>query len=333
MLKAAVAAFQTIIFPGLLFTAVVGLYLAWVDRKVTARIQSRMGPPWWQSFADVVKLLQKKMILPRGSRRAGFLLAPLLGLAGATLAATIVWTANLWPSIPFVGDLIVVIYLLAVPSLALILGGATSRSPFGAIGAGREMQMVLAYELPFLLAVAAVVLKAKAGMDAAFEAAQAAGVEAARMSPLMLADFVRWQAADGVLALSFSGALALLVGFFAMQAKLGFLPFDQPEAETEIIGGPLAEYSGAGLALFKITNAMMLVVVPVFLATIFLGGIGDGNLMGILLFVLKVLVIFVLIVVVKSTHARLRIDQVLKLYWGRLSLIAAIAVVLALVGW
>lgn len=320
MEKAALAAFQTIIFPGLLFTAVLGLYLAWVDRKITARIQSRMGPPWWQSYADVLKLMGKRMVLPKGSRKAGFLLAPLLGLAGATLAGTIVWSANFWPTIQFVGDLIVVVYLLAVPSLALILGGAASRSPFGAIGAGREMQMVMAYELPFVLAIVAVVLKANG-----------TAVEGVR-SPLVVSDLVQWQASLGAIALSPSGALALLVSFFCAHAKLGFLPFDQPEAETEIIGGPLAEYSGSGLALFKITNAMMLVVLPVFLATVFLGGIGSGG-WGLLWFVVKILVVFLLIVVVKSTHARLRIDQVLRLYWGWLTGIALVAVLLALIGW
>lgn len=333
MAEAAIAAFGTIVFPGLLFTALLGLYFTWVDRKITARIQSRIGPPWWQPYADILKLLQKKMIIPRGSRRTGFLLAPLLGLAGVTLAATIIWVANLWPAESFVGDLIVVIYLLAVPALALILGGAASGSPFGAIGAGREMQMVLAYELPFLLTIVVAILKVNGTPVEVGDVA---------LSPILLPDYVRWQAVQGAIALSPSGAIALVVGFMCMQAKLGVLPFDQPEAETELIGGPLAEYSGPGLALFKISHAMMYVVMPVFLTTLFLGGSGlavgdDGSFHftagGWIWFAVKVLVLLVLVVVVKSTHARLRLDQVLRLYWGRLSILALIAVILALVGW
>ena len=321
---------QTIIFPGLIFTAVVGLFLVWVDRKVTALIQSRMGPPWWQCYADVLKLMAKQMILPRGSRRAGFIIAPLVGLAGASLAATIVWSANLWHRSPFVGDLIVVVYLLAMPALALIIGGAASKSPFGAIGAGREMQMVLAYELPFVLAIIVPIIKVSA--------TAVTGVT----SPILLADVVKWQAAEGTLALTPSCAIALVVAFFCMHAKLGYLPFDQAEAETEIIGGPLAEYSGPGLALFKITNAMMLLVMPVFLITMYLGGIGlnmteagvfEMSASGVILFVVKFLVLFVLVVVIKSTHARLRIDQVLRLYWCRLTGAALIAIGLAWLGW
>jgi NADH-quinone oxidoreductase subunit H len=192
------------------------------------------------------------------------------------------------------------------------------------------MQMVVAYELPFLLAIVAMLLKVNA--------TAVAGAE----SPLLLADLVRWQAAEGALALAPSGILALVVAFFCTQAKLGFLPFDQAEAETEIIGGPLAEYSGPGLALFKITNAMMLLVMPVFLTTVFLGGIGldaDGRggfhatTGGVIRFLVKILVLFLLIVLVKSTHARLRIDQVLRLYWGKLTVAAILAIGLALVGW
>ncbi len=333
MAEALIAAFGTIVFPGLLFTALVGLYFTWVDRKITARIQSRIGPPWWQPYADVLKLLQKKMIIPRGSRRAGFLLAPLIGLAGVTLAATIIWAANLWPDRGFVGDLIVVIYLLAVPALALILGGAASGSPFGALGAGREMQMVLAYELPFLLAIVVAILKVNG---------TPVEVDSRQLSALLLPDYVRWQAVEGSIAWSPSGAIALVVAFLCMQAKLGVLPFDQPEAETELIGGPLAEYSGPGLALFKVSHAMMFVVMPVFLTTLYLGGSGlvldeagafHFTSGGWLLFAVKVLVLFVLVVVVKSTHARLRLDQVLRLYWGRLSVLALVAVLLALVGW
>lgn len=330
MLKAVLAAFQTIVFPGLIFTAMVGLYLAWADRKITARLQSRIGPPWWQSYADVVKLMQKQMMLPRGARKAGFVLAPLLGLAGAALAATIVWSANFWPTTQFVGDLIVVFYLVAMPSLALILGGASSQSPFGAIGAGREMLMVVAYELPFLLAVGAVIVKV-AGT----------AVEGV-ISPILLSDIVRWQAVEGSVFYSPSGVIGLVVAMLCIQAKLGFLPFDQPEAETELIGGPLAEYSGPGLALFKITNAMMLLVLPAFLATLWLGGIGldaggDGTFSltfgGVVWFAVKILILFVVIVIIKSTHARLRIDQVLRLYWGPLAGLGLLAVILAWLGW
>ena len=129
------ALLYTLIFPGFLFTAIAGLLLTWVDRKVTAIVQSRMGPPWFQPFADIGKLLSKRMIVPKGVRTVGFIGAPLLSVAGATLASVIVFQALFNPLSGFMGDLIVLVYLSTMPAIALIIGGASSRSPFGAIGA------------------------------------------------------------------------------------------------------------------------------------------------------------------------------------------------------
>ena len=109
-----------LIFPGFLFTAVVGLLTTWVDRKVTARIHWRVGPPWYQPFADTVKLLGKEVIVPAGARKTGFLLMPIVGLAAATLASTILWKANLDPGNSFIGDSIVVLYIMTIPAIAMI---------------------------------------------------------------------------------------------------------------------------------------------------------------------------------------------------------------------
>lgn len=302
--------FYTLIFPGFLFAATIGLFLTWVDRKVTAVIQSRMGPPWFQPFADIGKLLAKKMVIPGGSRAVGFLAAPLLAVAGTTLAAVIVFQALLDPSRGFIGDLIVLIYLLVIPAIALIIGGASSRSPFGAIGAGREMSMVLAYEMGFLFAILTVLVK---------------------VGSIKFADIIAYQSEHGPIALSISGFIALVVALFCTQAKLGFLPFDISEADTEIIGGPLAEYSGAGLALFKLSQAMMFFFLPAFLVLMFMGATLPTPL-SIIGFLVKLLIILALLILVKATHARMRLDQALRLFWSRLALAGLAGVVLALLG-
>lgn len=302
--------FYTIVFPGFLFTAIVGLFLTWVDRKVTAVVQSRVGPPWFQPYADIGKLLAKTMVVPRGSRAVGFLAAPLLALAGSTLAAAIVLRALLNPGSGFVGDLIVLIYLSVLPSIALVIGGASSRSPFGAIGAGREMSMILSYELGFLLSIFTVLIKVRS---------------------ILLGDIIAYQAQHGPIIASLSGVIAFAVALYAMQAKLGYLPFDIAEAETELIGGPLAEYSGVALALFKLARAMMFLHLPVFVVLLFLGGAAPTPL-SILRFLVYLLAVLVLIILVKITHARLRLDQALRLFWGKVLLAAIVGVVLALIG-
>lgn len=304
--------FYFLIMPGFLFTAVVGLVSTWIDRKVTARVQWRKGPPWFQPFADVLKLLGKETIVPEGGSKAVFLAAPLIGLAAVTLVSTMLWLFAAYPLVGFVGDLIVVIYLLTIPSLAIIIGGSASRNPLSALGASREMKLILAYELPFILAAFTVV---------------------AKVGSIIFSKIIGYQAAQGMMILSPSGAISFLVSLLVVQAKLAFIPFDIPDAEQEIMGGPMLEYSGVPLGIFKITKAMLLFTLPVFLITLYLGGIDLSSGMGILWVVIKYVIILTLIILIKNTNPRIRIDQAVRFFWGPVTALAAIGFVLALTGW
>ena len=123
------AILQYLFFPGLLFTATAGLLTSWFDRKLTARLQMRKGPPFLQPFYDIRKLMIKETCVPAGCATWLFLSAPLVGLAGVALASMILWRAMLAPGETFAGDLIVVMYLLALPALSVILGAFVSRNP------------------------------------------------------------------------------------------------------------------------------------------------------------------------------------------------------------
>lgn len=304
--------FYFVIFPGFLFTAAVGILASWIDRKVTARVQWRVGPPWYQPLIDIIKLMGKETIVPRGGSRMTFLLAPLLGLVAVTLVSTLIWITNLWPQRSFLGDLIVILYLLIIPSLAIILGGAASKNPLSSLGASREMKLVLAYELPFILAVFVPVIKS-GGL-------------------IRIGELVSYQLSNGAFLASWSGAIAFaVVVLFCMQAKLALVPFDIPEAETEIMAGPLIEYSGAPLAIFKLTKMMMLFVVPTFIITIFWGGMVFSGLSS-LWSILKYIALLVLITLIRNTSPRIRIDQAIRFFWGPVTLLAIIAIVLALLG-
>lgn len=294
-----------LVFPGFLFTVLVGLMSTWVDRKVTALVQWRVGPPFLQPFYDFAKLLGKETLVPSTANRLVFLAAPFAGLVSVTLVSTILWLADGF-SISFVGDIIVVVYLLIIPSLSLMIGGMASGNPLAATGASREMKLILAYELPFIICLATVILKS--GMS------------------LRLAELSGFTAIASI-----SGALAAVVSLLCIQAKLGFVPFDMAEAETEIMGGPYIEYSGVTLAVFKLTQAMLLFTLPVFLITVFLGGL-DFTGLGILWTILKYVAILVLIIVIKNTNPRVRIDQAMKFFWRYLAPIALIAFVLSAIG-
>ncbi len=299
--------FNYLIFPGFLFSACVGLMACWLDRKVSARLQWRHGPPWHQSFTDIIKLLGKETIVPEGAKWT-FLLAPYFGLLSLILAAMILGNSIIFPQASFTGDLIVIIYLLIIPAIALIVGASSSRNPLASVGASREMKLVLGYELPFILSVVTILIKSGGN--------------------IRLSEIISYQSFSGSFFYSFSGALALIVAIFCMQAKLGLAPFEVSEAEQEIMGGVLIEYSGLPLAVFKLTKAILLYATPLLLMVLFLGkDLSSG------LAIAKFIMFLIIIILIKNTNPRLRIDQALRFFWGFAAPIAMIAVVLALLGW
>lgn len=296
---------------GFLLTAVIGLLASWIDRKVTARVQYRVGPPILQPLIDITKLLGKETCIPRGTSKATFLMAPVVGLTSVILVSSLLWVNNINSNNSFLGDLIVVLYLLTIPSISIMIGGFASRNPLASLGASREMKLILSYELPFVLAVLVPVIKSNFS--------------------LRLGEILGFQAQNGVIVGNLSGFLALVVALLCMQAKLALVPFDIPEAETEIISGPLIEYSGSGLAIYRLMKNMLLFVLPFFLIILFMGGLRFDGL-HLLSGVLKYVGLIALITVIRNTNPRVRIDQAVRFFWGPMTMIAIIAVIFALLG-
>jgi len=297
--------FWILVFPGFVFTLALGLLVSWAVRKVSARVQWRKGPPLMQPLWDVVKLTGKEVLIPEQANRMVFVGAPMVGMAGVLLLSTMLWRITISQS-AFVGDIIVAIYLMVLPSLALILGSSASASPHAALGASREMKLVMSYELPLVLALIVVIVRNQGALSLA-------------------------AISQGAAFWSISNILAFLVALLCVQAKLGFVPFDIAESETEIASGMLIEYSGVLLAIWKIMQAMMLVALPLFLVMVFLGGFGTSSwaLVG---GIGKYLLVVVLVVLIKNTNPRVRIDQAMKFFWVFCGLALAAAVVLAMVG-
>ena len=140
-------------------TLAIGMLSKWIDRKVTARLQWRVGPPWYQPLADFLKLLGKETIIPKQSSKAMFVMAPLLGFASVVMVSTLLWANNNNLFNSFLGDIIVIVYLLAIPSIAIMMGGFASGNPLARMGASREMKLLLGYELPFILAILVPIIK------------------------------------------------------------------------------------------------------------------------------------------------------------------------------
>jgi len=305
--------FSFLVFPGFLFTLSAGLIAGWADRKLTARIHWRKGPPWYQNFIDVAKLLfYKETLIPEGASIAIFLGMPLIALSTSTLVSTILFMVNGSPGTGFIGDLLAVIYLMMIPSIALMLGGFSSGNVHASVGSSREMKLILSYELPFILALIVPIIKSGYAIK--------------------LGDMMMNQHANGLAILSVSGVLSFIAMLFCVQAKLGLVPFDMAEAETEIMAGPYTEYSGKALAVFKMVKAVMTVALPIFMVTVYFGGI-KMSVPGVLTAILEYMVIILLMVLIKNTNPRLRIDQAMRFFWGPVAGLALLSAVLAYFGW
>jgi NADH-quinone oxidoreductase subunit H len=192
-----------------------------------------------------------------------------------------------------------------MPAIAAIIGAAASGNPLASVGASREIKMLISYELPFILAIVSVIIKSDS---------------------IRLSQIIAHQAQAGSFIFSWSGISAFLVAIFCMQAKLGFVPFDAAEAEQEIMGGTLIEYSGFPLALFRLTKAMLLYTLPLFLISLFWGCTLGWAIIA------KYIILLVGIILIKNTNPRLRIDQAMRWFWGPMTILAVLSVVLAVGG-
>jgi NADH-quinone oxidoreductase subunit H len=285
-----------LLFPGGLFLLVSGLVYEWIDHKLVARFQNRVGPRWFQPLADMVKLLAKEEITPEGVNKSLFFLLPVIALASAFTSALYVPMAGFVPAGSFRGDLIITLYLLSVLTLCLGLAGANTNDRFAIIGATRTLTQLFSYEAPFLLAL---------------------------LGPAILAG--SWQIteidfyAQQNTWMAVTQPIGFLVALVGLMGKLELPPFDSPEAETEIVAGAMTEYSGRGFALFRLGKNVELVIGLTLVATFYLGGLANP-----VQFLVKTLGLLLVLAALQSLFARLRIDQTVGLWWRVGALLALV---------
>jgi NADH-quinone oxidoreductase subunit H len=299
------------VYPGFVFLFVYSTFAEWFDRKVFAHLQNRMGPTHTGRFgllqpvADIVKLLAKEDIVPERADKGLFKALPVFGLAIASTAMLLMPVWHFDPAVPsftsFPGDVIVLLYILSLPTMVLFLAAWSSTSFFSTIGGSRVLTMLFGYEVPLFLSV---------------------------LSPAILAG--SWRLA--VIARFFQdkplwllvNVLGFLISLVCLQAKLERTPFDIPHAETEIVGGTLTEYSGKKLALFRLMIDVEMVAGSGLLAAVFLGGFPGGLGLGLLWFVVKTLFVIFLLSLIRAMTSRIRIDQVVSFAWRYLAPLAVL---------
>jgi formate hydrogenlyase subunit 4 len=291
---------------------ILGMVYKGLDRKLAAQMQGRIGPPIRQPFFDVIKLMVKENIIPDHAVAWLYNLMPVASLVAVATLLLYIPLGGFAPLLGGYGDLILILYLLAVPSLAMMVGGFSAGSPYATVGAQREMVMMMAYEFPLAIALVSLAWRASAMLPG--QAVFSLSVLSA--NPL-------WGAVG---PLGVIGLLLLLGALLIVTpAELAKIPFDIPEAETEIAGGLLAEYSGRNLAMFYLADAVKMVVmaslivalfVPYGLANVFGVAGAWGGLIDVAFYLVKVfVVIFFAVIVVRVGFARLKIAQVTRLFW------------------
>jgi NADH-quinone oxidoreductase subunit H len=277
-----------LVFPGLLYAAPMSWLMLWIERKLAARLQGRIGPPFFQPFYDFVKLLAKRPIPREPLDEVLFTGLPVLAV-GSMLGALALLPVFGRES-GFSGDLILLVGLLELPPLCAVLAGFASRSIFGQVGATREALLTISSNLPFLAALVAL--------------ATAAG-------SLRLADVA-------LLPGPLVRIPALVALVICLPVKLRLNPFSLANAEQEIYAGPTTEFDGPRLALWELSHGLEWVALTGFVATLALPIRTGFWSVDLLAFAALSLVVVVALAVVATATARLKVPHASRLYarWG-----------------
>ena len=323
----------------IIFGIFLGLLYKGFDRKISAMMQSRIGPPISQPFRDVRKLLTKENIIPDDAIGYLFNLAPLFALIAPLLALFYLPIGPFNPLLEGYGDIILVLYLMALPPLALAVGGSSSGSPYSVLGAQRKVVLMMSYELPLAISVITVVWRISTTV----------GENLNPFSLRTISSYPIWGQVGliGTIGVGLT-TIAIVV---VMPGELSKEPFGQAEAKTEIAGGALSEYSGRNLAFYYMASSVHMVVLGSLIISLFfpyqlteilyplveINGLKlpylEMSLWAILVdtafFLFKLLIIiYVGVSILGVSFARLQIDKASYVYWIRVSIMAFIGLIL-----
>jgi NADH-quinone oxidoreductase subunit H len=293
------------------------IFTIWLERKLYGRIQDRVGPnrvgPWgiFQTFPDMIKIFTKEYITPVGADKIVYNLAPILSVSAVLLT---------WAVIPFASTVVGtdvnvgVLYLVAVGSigaLGIILAGWSSNNKYSLLGAFRAVAQVVSYEVPMVLALLVPVLLG-----------QSMGVNS-----LVNAQSV-W-----FIVLS---PIAAFIFFTSSMAETGRAPFDLLEAESELVAGYQTEYSGLKFGMFYVGEFLHAFTISALTATLFLGGwrgpwAEQVPILGVAWFFIKSFIVYFVVVLIRISMPRLRIDQMLNFNWKFLTPLALVLLIVTAV--
>ena len=308
---------QLLIFPGFLFLIILAFIYEWIDRKIVARIQNRYGPLYTgpsgilQPIADFIKLLSKDDIVPDSADRLIFTLAPLFIFALPLTALLLIPIIDEKAIIRFDGDLILLMFILTLIAINIILSGYGSASPYSIIGGVRSALQIIGYEIPAAISIIGPALSA---------------------GSLSISGIVEWQISRGMWTILLQ-PLGFGILMTCMLAELDLIPFDIPEAETEIVAGWKTEFSGRKLALLRIGKDMEILLASALIASLYLGGAQHiAFIPPIITFLVKSASVLLMLSLLRAIFARFRIDQTVSGMWKYLMIPAIIQIMLICMG-
>ena len=290
-------------FPGFTFAALFStVFMIWVERKFIAKIQLRVGPEYagkyegiLQNIADVIKLVFKEIIIPDRADKGIFIAVPLaLMFVSGALLALIPLGPTAFIANPSVGVILVFAIIGATPIITLLAGWA-SNSKYSLLGGLRALHQMVAYEIPMILSVLGVVVLS---------------------GSLSILGVVEGQQSVWFILLQPLGAF---VFFVAVLAELERIPFDLPEADSEIVAGWQTEYSGMTFGIFQLATYIKFYALAGVFTAFFLGGwYGPGPLPPAFWFIAKTFVVMLLMMLPRAVLPRVTIDTLLRGGWSRL---------------
>ena len=311
---------RTLFFPGFIFLLVLVLFFDWLERKIAARFQNRMGPSYagpfgiLQPIADYIKLFSKEDITPKQTNKLLFVAAPILAFSLFVFALFYIPIdgSNVVLNSSFEGDLILVLLLISLANFGIFLSGWASLNPYSGIGATRVLTQFLGYDIPLIILAIGPAFLAKS--------LSIVNITASQTFPFAL--LIPWSCVLFVIAL---------------QAELEKDPFDIPHAETEIVGGYETEYSGRKLAFIKLSEDFQFLIGAALVTELFLGGsygpvlFGMPELWHIFWFMVKTIGVVFVLEYVGNVSARLRIDQVVHGNWKLLIPLSILSLALTVI--
>ncbi len=320
--------FALSVFPGFSFVAIYGtIFMGWVERKITAKVQLRTGPMYagkvegiLQNFADFFKLLFKEMVIPNGVDTAIFVAIPfaLMAVAGA-LISLVPLSPTIYIADPSVGA-ILVFAILGFSPLIVLLAGWASNSKYPFLGGLRALHQMVAYEIPMILSLLGAVL-----LSGTLYLAPAPCSQPCTPGPSIVT-------AQSNIWFIFLLPLGAIVFFIGSLAELERIPFDLPEADSELVAGWQTEYTSMLFGTFQLANFSRMYVLAGLFTTFFLGGwLGPAPVPGVAWFLIKTTIVMIAMMLPRSILPRVRIDMLLRAGWVKLLALAFLNIFIAMV--